>query len=191
MSTTPAPLPSEQRPTSSAELLSRGFHRITLPSGAFVGVRFPPLGVLIQAGHVPLELRELAKAEYAVAGGAAAAVGRAIADRDSSNPDEWDAIALEVEKLRRFLTWIVAEHTLVEPKLTVEELEAGDLDERDLDMLIDIALRRTDRDAMGVRLGVMSLEDMAVFREEHDCARDCEGCARGQARRSSPRVVPV
>lgn len=190
MSTTPAPSPSE-RATSSAELLARGVHRATLPTGAVVYMRFPPLGVLIQSGHVPLELRELAKAEYASPGGAAGAVGQAIAGRDATDPAEWDAITLEVDKLRRFLTWLVAEHTLVEPKLSLAEVESGDLDERDVDMLIDFALRRTDRDAMGVRLGVMSLEDAAVFREEHGCAHGCEGCARGQARLSSPRVALV
>lgn len=191
---TTATVPAQPDPpeVASAEaLLSRGAHRITLPSGVVVVVRFPPLGALIRANAVPLDLREIAKAEIALPGGAAAHVGRAIAGSDPEKPEEWATIEQEVEKLRRFVIWLVAEHTLVEPRLTVEQLDSGEIDDRDLEMLIDISRRRVDRDARGVRLGVVSLEDAAVFREEHRCPPDCDGCARWQGVLSAPRVVRV
>jgi hypothetical protein len=163
-------------------------HRATLPTGRQALVSFPALGPLTRANAVPDELRDMVLKEMLHPVGAAHAVAQEVREVEDSQA-RWELAARLSGELLAMYTWLVAEHVLVEPKLTIGELEQ--LDERDLEWLIDVATRKTSTDARGVRLGVMSLEDVAVFREEHFCAAECEGCQRMVARLSSPLLVPV
>ena len=64
------------------------------------------------------------------------------------------------------LQHILVAEMLVDPQVTADEVEAGEFPQPDIDMLLEFAERKRDRDAAGNRLPVIVLRDWATFRDE-------------------------
>lgn len=173
---------------SADEWASRKRHDVVLPSGMRATIEIPELGLLVLANAVPTDLVELAREEVTNALGVTGAYGKRIAELDDSSDEHPDGtpesrakIAELTATFARLLKWLVAEHVLVSPKVTVEQLSEGTFPLSDLDWLYGVAMRRVSEDALGRRLGVAPLDAFATFRHEHGldpCPAGCEGCAR-------------
>lgn len=118
-------------------------HYPLLPSGVRVGIKLPDLPAMIEAGEIPQDLIE-------------AAIGYA----NGQGPKEPDVES--VAKDRRFRDELV-KATVVEPKLTEDDLK--DVPVEDKDLLVAFALRREDMDAEGEHLaGLTKSEKFRNFR---------------------------
>lgn len=118
-------------------------HSVTLPSGTVVKIKVPNLPALVKAGAVPNELIEVA-------------VQQADPERKVTVED----IRAEAD-FNRFLVSV----TLIDPKIEPEEVD--DLPFEDVQLLIALATRQTDRDAVGHQLGGLELtEEWKSFRDE-------------------------
>lgn len=139
MNVTPAP-----ENTASA-WKAAAVHDATLPSGFKVKVKVPNLTAMAKAGTLPNELLDLVTKD--------AATG-------PTDPPPLQEQIDEQYKFNRCLTVL----TVVEPKIT-----DGDFDEipaEDVQMIVQIALRQTDMDAIGHQLG--GLETIESFRQFRD-----------------------
>jgi len=67
--------------------------------------------------------------------------------------------------------------------MTVQGLKG--VPEEDLEMLMRIVTGRQSFDAAGVRIGVEPLDAWATFRDEHECAPDCQACVEARRQLSS------
>lgn len=148
--------------SSKDEWKQRSFHNITLPSGLRATIRFPDLEGLIRNDALPerllgIALRDILGVDDAEAEGLA----KQVRDGDTSKARE---LANELTDLQRFLTL----EALVEPKVTIEEVESGEFDARDFEMLRQIAMRERNTDAKGVFLGVVPLDLFTTFRDVHE-----------------------
>lgn len=125
-------------------------HDVVLPSGAEVTIALPDLATLIKSGQVPNELLDVAT--KVGAGGNAAA---------DESPEKQRELLGQVGEFNAFLV----SQTVVEPKVTKEEVLAGDVPSEDIDLLIQLALRKTDFDAVGKHLGGLdTVESFRAFR---------------------------
>jgi len=79
----------------------------------------------------------------------------------------------ELQKVVQLLDFLILE-MVVEPKLTQDDVDL--LPGEDRELLIEIAQRERDTDAVGRRLGVEPLSRWETFRHRHHCAEDCDGC---------------
>jgi hypothetical protein len=147
-----------------------------MPSGAKAVIEIPQLGMLALANLVPDDLAELARQEIAHELGVTGAYAERIAKLDETSEEDRKKAAEITTELRRLLKWLVAEHMLVEPRVSVEDLSSERFPLEDLDWLYGVATRRVDEDALGRRLGVARLDEFATFRQEHDCPPDCGHC---------------
>lgn len=129
--------------TASAWKAKAG-HPVTLPSGTIVRVRVPNLAALAKTGQLPNELVKLAVPE--IAGSEAAPL---------SEEEAADAI----RKLADFQSWIVTT-AVVTP--TIDEDDVPELPTEDVEMIVAIATRQRDLDAVGHHIG--GLEASAEFR---------------------------
>jgi hypothetical protein len=135
-------------PLSKSKWKAAKTHEVTLPSGAEVKIELPDLAKLIKGGQVPNDLLDVATKVGA---------GQKIeAEEDTDKRKELLGQASD------FNAFLVAQ-TVVEPKVTVEEVAAGDIPAEDADYLVQLALRRTDFDAAGKHLG--GLDTIKSFRE--------------------------
>lgn len=113
---------------------------ITLPSGAIVSIRIPNLPLMVKTGQLPNPLVEVATT--------AAATGQVPPDL--------------LERLEEYNRFLVA-HTVVEPKITEEDVD--DLPYEDIELLVQLATRSTDMDAVGHHIaGLERVESFRQFR---------------------------
>lgn len=160
---------------------ARRHHNVVLPSGQKAVVQRAELGMLALANAIPEDHLELAQEELTHPAGATGAYGEQVAGILKADPPDDDAQAKFRELTSSFsqmMKWLVAEHVLVEPRVTVDDLSSDRFPLQDLNWLYGFALRRVDEDALGRRVGVARLDEFATFPEKHGCAPDCEGCMR-------------
>lgn len=116
-------------------------HEIILPSGTEVAIEIPNLPKLIKAGQIPNNLLDAAI-------GAQSGELQITADLIK---EQWD-----------FYTYLVA-RTVVDPVL--EEADVSDIPYEDVEMLVEIATRNRDMDAVGRHLaGLDKQESFRKFR---------------------------
>lgn len=119
---------------------SRKTHKdVHLPSGMVVDIELPNLGLLIKSGEIPNPL-----IDSAIEFGAGQEPSREALEQS------WD-----------FVSWIIP-RTVVNPKITQEDVENGLIPAEDLDLLAAFISRATDLDAVGNHLG--GLQTNAQFR---------------------------
>jgi len=103
-----------------------------------------------------------------------------IGEENGAGPDEEARRKAEEERYKQAKDYVglldgLLVEMLVDPKITVEEIEQ--IPGEDRDMLLAIAQREQFVDAEGVRLGVAPLSAFREFRELHGCVdREPEGC---------------
>lgn len=162
------------------------------PSGFVYKVRRPNLERHALSGGLPAKLR-------AIALGGTDAVNALFATPETDDPDvgteEAPAAAGMTEEghaVRGYLDEIVLK-TVVEPKLTLEDLGTGQLDDDpllptvDYKWLVDLAFGNMDYDGEGRRVfGIEPLTRWATFRDFHECAPDCASCGLLAAAFSAP-----
>jgi hypothetical protein len=165
-----APSPATHTPAEGVVTLDqwveRATHTVTLPSGAVVKIRLPDLSLLLAGQRVPERLRVLALEQ----------VMGAIEGKPEIESEDGSAtgkLEKQLGDLAELNFWLVSQ-MVVEPELTSDVLREGRLPNEDVEMLIALATRDTDEDALGVRLGVVPLERFDGFRDVGD------GAARGQ-----------
>jgi hypothetical protein len=149
-----------------------------------VKIKFPDVARLIRSDMLPEGLR-------------AAALKQAFGDLDMESPSDTPLTAEQkkeqederyktAQELVELMDALIIE-MLVEPVMSKEEI--ADIPGEDRDMLIAIAQRERNTDALGVRLGVAPLIAFHEFREVHGCLEHepagCEACKALQQRLSS------
>jgi hypothetical protein len=128
-----------KRARSAADLKQRAvFKDITLPSGSIVDLSVPNLPMLIKKGKVPNELIDAAL--------------------QHQNAEE---ITREIMEETWDFTKYIVPITLVDPVVTEEDVE--EMSTLDVELIANIAARRTDTDAVGHQLG--GLDTQQSFRE--------------------------
>jgi hypothetical protein len=169
----------------------RGLHRVTLPSTQRVLLRIPDLAKLLEGpdAAVPTHLLSIALREVIDQADAA----RTLVDQIKAG--QTDEAVKTVGELNELDRWIVTQ-TVVEPEVTLEDVEAGLVPPEDMAMIAAIARRERFTDARGVTIGVVPLDDFAVFREKHGCPEGvgetgCQACQEVQAAFSSVDVGAV
>lgn len=141
-----------------------GPHTATFPSGAVLKFTIPDSGSLLVAGRLPDRLRETA---LLCAGHPEGAEGfmlelvtTAIVQAERS-----ELVTQAIEDGIALGHHLVAA-MLVEPKVTAEEVAAGEFPELDVKMLLEFAERRRNLDAVGQEVPVAVVTDYARFRAE-------------------------
>jgi hypothetical protein len=123
-------------------LKARAIHRdVVLPSGAIVDVRIPNLPQMVKSGKIPNEL-----VDAAIKHQTAEAITREILE------ETWD------------FTRFIVPRTLVTPEITEDDVEG--MDALDIELLVNMASRRADTDAVGRQLG--GLDTQEKFRNFRD-----------------------
>lgn len=142
-----------------------GVHDVTLNSGFECQVRIPDIPRLIKAGEIPNELVEVSvKAAQGVL-----AIDRELLEQQAD-------FAIKLVPL-----------TVVEPKITEEDVASGNIPYEDIELIMELATRQRDVDAVGKHLG--GLEKVASFRalrELPDVFEDVEGVSSGGEALSDP-----
>lgn len=180
--------------TASAWKKRGGPHRITLPSGQRVLARVLGLGSLARLDGLPEDLVDAVVLHVVnLEHGGLPAVIAAELGNVNTDPEIAARVSQRISAFGRLTKYLVAE-ALVEPKLTVAELE--EIPEDDLEMLMRIVTGRQQFDAAGVRIGVEALDAWATFRHAHGCDKlgsdaPCEACKNAQAALSSIDVGGV
>lgn len=129
-------------------------HTVTLPSGTTVRMQIPDLPSLIKSGEIPNSLVDAAL-------GAVEGVEKV--DREF------------VEKQAEFTNKVVA-LSVVEPKLTEEDVASGVIPAEDKDMIAEIATRQRDLDALGHHIaGLHTNKDFRNFRGLTDVSEGVAG----------------
>lgn len=128
-------------------LKKRAIHEgVVLPSGAIVTLKIPNLSLMIKKGIIPNDLVDAALEQEPVAG-------------------EDRKVTKEMILENWSYTEFIVPHMLIDPKIEAEDVE--DLDVLDIELLVNIAARRTDTDAIGRQLGGLDTqESFRRFREE-------------------------
>jgi hypothetical protein len=122
---------------------------VTLPSGAVVDIRIPNLAQLAKAGELDNDLLQSAIPDGTTA-------QSEDEDRELSAAEK----TANLTKLADFHCWLVSK-TLVEPKLTPEDV-ADTVPTPDIEVIVELASRRRDMDAIGHQIG--GLEKSSDFR---------------------------
>lgn len=132
-----------QRAKTVADLKARAIHKgVTLPSGAIVDIKLPNLSLMIKSGVLPNDLVEAAL--------------------KTQNTQE---VTRELIEENWTYTVFILPRVLVEPEITEEDVP--DLDALDIELLSNLAARRTDTDAIGRQLGGLDTQEaFRKFREE-------------------------
>lgn len=116
-------------------------HEITLPSGSKVKIRPLDLEMHMLLGETPGGLRQKALQELT----------RKIEGGQASDAERTEADQMAVSYHRALICQMV-----IAPKLVEDDL--SDIPERDVKMLLEIALRSRSTDAAGAAIGVVPLE---------------------------------
>ena len=141
-----------------------GPHTAVFPSGATLTFRIPDQAALLRSGKLPDRLRRTA---ILCAGHPAGPEGY-MADlvvQAMLSAERAELVEQAIEDGIRLQHLLVAD-MLVDPQVTPDEVEAGEFPQPDIDMLLEFAERKRDRDAAGNRLPVIVLRDWASFRDE-------------------------
>jgi hypothetical protein len=175
--------------TATAWKKRGGPHRITLPSGQRVLARVLGMASLSRLEALPEDLTDavvlhVVNLEH---GGLPAVIGAELG-KVTSDPEVAARVQQRISDFARLTKHAVAE-ALVEPTLTVKELEQIPPD--DLEMLMRIVTGRQPFDAAGVRIGVEPIDAWATFPSSHQCPADCEACKNALAALSSVDVGDV
>ncbi len=188
--------PARTTPTySKSAWAKRAVHAITLPSGMAVKIRIPNLGQLIKRDMIPQRLQGVALQQILT--GAALGPDTAGAENGASPEEKVEAQREMVRGLIELTEWLVVE-MVVEPKIELDDLPG--FPQEDLDMLVSIAQRERDTDALGVRLGVTALSRWEVFRRHHGCEKrevelgageECPDCQAVRGELSTTHMGPV
>jgi len=178
MATTKAKLPSSNGAWADSldQWRGRNQHRVVMPSGARAIIQFPELMPLVLGNAVPNDLVEFARQEITHELGMIGAYAEKIVELDTDKPEDLEKAKEYTATFSRLLKWLVAEHVVVEPKVTVEDLSEESFPLNDLDWLYGVATRRVNEDALGRRLGVARLDILATFPETHGCPEGCPKC---------------
>jgi len=141
-----------------------GPHVATFPSGAVLKFRLPDAGTLLKTAGLPQELRETALLAAGHPEGAAGYMQELVAEA-IIRPEHASLVSQAIENGLDLEPHLVAE-MLVEPKVTAEEVAAGNFPSEDVRMLLEFGERRRNVDAEGVRLPIIVARDWARFRDE-------------------------
>jgi hypothetical protein len=127
---------------TAEDLKKRAVHRgVFLPSGAIVDIKIPNLALLIKSGTLPNDLVESALKTQQV-----------------------DEVTREMIEENWKYTEFILPRMLIQPKITAEDVP--DLDALDIELLTNLAARRTDTDAIGRQLGGLDTQEaFRAFRE--------------------------
>jgi hypothetical protein len=127
---------------TAAQWKKAKIHTITLPSRTVVEIQVPDLPNLVRAGQIPNELVDVA---------ISAANGKKVTRED-------------IVEQASFYNRLCA-LTVVSPTVTEEEFASGDIPFEDKEMLVEIATRQRDIDAVGHHLaGLESVKAWRTFR---------------------------
>jgi hypothetical protein len=117
---------------------------VLLPSGVRVAIKLPDLPALVQTGEIPNNFLDLITQ-----------MAKRVEEKQQPTPEEMTK--------ERELENIIISQTVVEPKLTVDDV--GDLPVEDREWLIALAFRRRDLDAEGEHIaGLTKSEKFRRFR---------------------------
>lgn len=182
--------------TKSAWKKRAGPHNITVASGQKVTIRVYGVGELLLRDAIPDDLRDTVALHLLNRdkGGLDAVVGAEMLElgRNGDDPAKREAFQQRLRDSAR-LTKLLVSEALVDPKLTIEELDAVPWE--DLEQLMRICTGQETFDSRGVRVGIERIDAWATFQHEHRDApcvgEGCEGCARALDSLSSLHVVPV
>lgn len=137
-----------QDPTASPKIVSTAKwkankrHTVTLPSNTVIEIEIPDLPNLVKTGTIPNELVDIA---IGVAG------GKAITKKD-------------IEQQADFYNKLCA-LTVVAPAVTEEDFASDLLPFEDKEMIVEMATRQRDIDAIGHHLaGLEKVKDWRTFR---------------------------
>lgn len=136
----PAPEVTPAVATADAWKVAAG-HPVMLPSGITVRIKVLNLVAMAKTGTLPNELIKLAIPE--------------VAGNEPEPMDETEAKSALV-KLANFQSWVVAE-SVVEPTITESDVPA--LPTEDSEMIVAIATRQRDIDAVGKHIGGLDTND--------------------------------
>lgn len=172
-----------------------GPHNVTLASGQKVTIKVFGLGELVVRDAVPEHLRDTVALHLLNRdrGGIDAVLGKAMLDVDAGRmPDaEFQQRLRDAAELTKRL---VVE-AMVKPKITLEEIDAGDYPWEDIEQLMRLCTGQETFDSAGVTVGVERIDAWATFQREHadgPClGDDCERCDRARGALSSLHVVQV
>jgi hypothetical protein len=128
------------KPTSLAAWKKNKTHFVTLPSSTVVELAIPDLPSLIKAGKIPNPLID-------------AALGATEKKKVTKE---------DIEQQSEFYN-ILASLTVKAPSVSVEDFENGSLPFEDKEMIVEIATRQRDLDAVGKHIA--GLDKVASFRE--------------------------
>jgi hypothetical protein len=157
-----------------------------------VTFRFRSLGELLakRGDELPNELLELILLELSEkhSGGIVGKIASELQEQEGETKKqraEKEQRARELgEGAARLVRELVA-FSLVEPRVSADDLASDDMPVQDLELLAGILNRQVLFDAVGRRMGVERLSDYAPFCPEHAGAADCEACAAERAAHSS------
>lgn len=133
-----------------------GQHDVTLASGFEVAMRIPNLPELVQSGEFPNHLVETAIK---------------LANADPADPEN-KITADDIKEQAEFYRALVSK-SLVDPEVTPEEVK--DLPFEDVELIVSIATRQRDLDAVGNHIsGLEKSEQWRRFRKVQDIYEDLE-----------------
>lgn len=141
----------------------RGPHKAVFPSGSTLEFLIADQGMLLRSGKLPDRLRTTALLCAAHPSGADGYMADLVTHATIAGAK--DEILQAVED-GMDLGHILVSEMLVNPKVTPEEVAAGDFPELDIRMLLEFAERRRNTDAAGNRLPILVVEQWATFRAE-------------------------
>lgn len=117
---------------------------VTLPSGAVISVKLPNLSLMMKTGQLPNALVQAAVAQVEATSGSSSITAEMI-------EQQWDFYSFLVSK------------TVVEPEVSQEDV--ADLPAEDIEMIVEIATRQRDMDAVYRHLsGLDTQESFRQFR---------------------------
>lgn len=143
-----------------ADWSNRGHHKITCPTGFQPTIRFPDLAALVRNDALPEQLLNVALREIIGSN----EDGKRLADQIRRGElKEATTFVHELIDLQRYL----AVEAIVDPPVTMEDVEQGKVPPEDLEMIREIAMRERDTDARGRIIGVLPLDAFTTFRDAH------------------------
>ena len=165
MTETEAPLSS--KPDSKTAWRKRndaGPHTGVFPSGATLKFIVPNSGLVLLSGKLTGTLRATAVFCAGHPGGNEGYM-RDLVNGAVVNPELAEQAIQAIEDGLALRPILVAE-MLVDPKVTPEEVAAGDFPEEDIRMLLEFAERRRNVDAAGNQLPIIVARDWLPFRDK-------------------------
>jgi hypothetical protein len=127
---------------------------VTLPSGTIVSIKLPNLALMIKTGQLPNTLIDAA------------------VKQQNTNSESLEVTREMIEDQWEFYSFLVV-HTVVEPAITEDEI--ADLPVEDVEMLVELATRQRDMDAVYNHIGGLDkLDSFRKFRGLDDSFTDLE-----------------